>query len=77
MTARVQKLLFEQARIAVTADGEVTSGYDAIEYGPSFDAVEVYGVDPDDVWTTAERLALADAMMDRWRAYRDKVETHG
>ena len=69
MSDRVARLLRED-RIAVTPDGEVSSGYDSLEADASMDAVERYGCDPKDVWTDAERVELADALIARWRAFR-------
>jgi hypothetical protein len=70
VTDRVQRLLSEEARIAVTPDGEVSSGYDSLETEASVEAVDRYGCDPKDVWTDAERCELADAMIERWQAFR-------
>jgi hypothetical protein len=70
MSERVEELL-RHARIAVTPDGEVSSGYDGLEAEASMDAVERYGCNPADVWTAAERIELADAMIARWTAFRD------
>jgi len=71
LAPRVAALLAKQPRIAVTADGQVSTGYDGIEAAPSADdSREAYDLNPADVWTAEERAQLADAMITRWAAYK-------
>jgi hypothetical protein len=72
MSERVTGFLSKNKRVGLSSDGEVSAGYDSIAYEVFGENADDYGYDDADMWTDAERIELADAMIARWKAFRQK-----
>lgn len=55
--------------VGIDRDGAVYEGFDGGVDGANLDGLAPE--DKQDLWTTADRLALADEMISRWQAFRD------
>ena len=60
--------------VGINEGGEVSSGYDESHHGASGpDKDDLF--EPEEMLPYAERVALADIMLDRWRRYKDEAMT--